>query len=534
MALKKKYLLGKEARAKLLEGAKIVYDLVAHTSGPKGRNTAYSRPWGLPRIINDGIEIAKEVGSEDDFANVGIDLIREAAQNTVTDAGDGTTTSIILAYTILLEAIARIDQGANPMVIRKEILDSVDSLLKEIPNLSTKITTQDELKKVALISSSGDEEIAEAVSKTVHEMGVDGIVTAEEGNMLNITAEVTKGMQLQKGYLDARLVTDDMRMEAVVVDPAIIIFDKVVTHGQLELAPIMNEVAKINKNIVIFGDIRGDALATIVLNKVRGTVNVLAVNPPGYQEQRLAMLQDIAALTGAQIITNETQNFHHSHAGKASHVTANKTTTTIAGGKGQREVIEARIGELKEKLTGGNNTLYEREKFEERLSKLAAGVAVIKVGSKTETSKREKFEKTKDAIGACKAALAEGIVTGGGMTFMQLANTLNGSARLLSEGEMILVRALLAPTEKILANSGKGKSDIEEIMPKLIEASKRQATYGYNVNSDKIEDMMIAGVVDPTRVIRLSLENAAVVATSMFTVEGLVVDVPPENQLGQQ
>lgn len=524
MALKKKYLLGKEARAKLLEGAKIVYDLVSPTSGPKGRNIAYARPWGIPRIINDGIEIAKEIGSTDDFVNPGIDLIREAAQNTVTDAGDGTTTSIILAYSILEQTMKLVDQGENPMVIRTQILDCLATLLKDIPILSTKVESLEQLKKIALISSSGDEEIAEEVSKTVFQMGPDGVVTAEEGNLLKITSEVTKGMQIAKGYLDPMFVTDEMRMESVITNPAIIIFDKVVS-SQGELVPIMDETAKLTKNVVIFGDIRGDALNVLILNKMRGIFQILAVNPPGYQEQRLAALQDIAAVTKAQIITAATQTFSYQHVGGASHVSANKSTTTIVNGKGEKAIIDSRVADLKQKLAVGDISLYEKEKYEERLSKLSAGVALIKVGAKSETLKREKFEKTKDAIGASKAALAEGMVVGGGMAFLQLAHKV--AAGKMNVGEEILYNALLAPTRKLLENAGKEKTDIPALMAKLQTAKPGD---GFNVNTDKIENMVDAGVVDPTRVIRLSLENAAVVATSMLTAEGLIIDAPQEQQ----
>lgn len=528
MSQKKLYLTGKAARDKMLEGAKVVYDLVSPTSGPKGRNIAYSRPWGLPRIINDGIEIAKEVGSEDDYVNVGIDLIREAAQNTVTDAGDGTTTSIILAYSILKQAMQLVDTGVNPMVIRKQMLDELDLLLAVVPKLSTQIKTKEDLYKVALISSSGDEEIAKVVSDTVFEMGKDGIVTTEEGNGTSITAEVTKGMQIQKGYLDPLLVTDDMRMEATIVNPVILVFEKVVT-SQSEIVPIMNEVAKINKNVVIFGDIRSDALATIVLNKMRGIFQILAVNPPGYQEQRLEYLQDIAAITGAQIITAATQTFHNTMLGGASHVTANKTTTTIAQGKGSKEIIESRSNELREKLKKGENTLYEREKYEERLSKLSEGVALIKVGAKSETLKREKFEKVKDAIGASKAALNEGIVTGGGMSFVALAKTIKKPTRMMNEGEDILYKSLLHPTEKLLMNAGKDEKEVKIKISQLLIADKG---LGFNVNTDEIEDLMKSGVVDPARVIRLSLENAVTVASSMLTAEGIIIEAPKKE--GQQ
>lgn len=526
MAIKKRYLLGKDARDKLLEGAKIVYDLVSVTSGPKGRNIAYARPWGLPRIINDGIEIAKEIGSEDDFVNPGIDLIREAASNTVTDAGDGTTTSIILAYHVLKQGMDLINEGRNPMVIRTQLLECLSVLLKEIPNLSTKVTSPEELRRVALISSSGDEEIAEQVSKTVYEMGPDGIVTAEEGNLPSIVSEVTKGMQITKGYLDPLLVTDEMRMESVILNPSILVFEKIIT-AQSELIAIMNEIAKVTKNVVMFGDIRGEALASIVINKMRGTFQILAVNPPGYQERRLAQLQDIAAVVGATIITAATQQYHNSMLGTASHVTANKTTTTIASGGGKQAAIEQRANELRSKISSGESTLYDKEQYQERLSKLVAGVGLIKVGARSETLKREKFEKTKDAIGASKAALAEGIVVGGGMAFLELARKIEKDNKEMNDGQRILYNALLAPTQKLLYNSGKTDSEVKALISRLLRVGKNE---GYNVNTDKIEDLMKSGVVDPTRVIRLALENAVVVATSKITAEGLIIDAPQPEQ----
>jgi len=519
----KKFLLGEEARGKMLEGAKIVYDIVSPTSGPKGRNAAYARPYGLPRIINDGIEIAKEVGCEDEFASVGIDLIREAAQNTVTDAGDGTTTSIILAYHILKQSIAAINDGENPMVIRTQILDCLASLLAYVPKLSTKITSEEELYKVALISASGDTEIAKEVSHTVWEMGADGIVTCEEGNGLSITSEVTKGMQLAKGYLDPMLITDDMRMESVIINPKILVIEKVITVGT-EIAAIMNEIAKQYKDIVIFGDIRGDALETIKLNKMRGTFQLLAVNPPGYQDQRLAVLQDIAILTGATVVTSATQSWHNSYLGTASHIISNKSTTTIASGGGNKEVVDKRASEIRTKIEEGETTLYEREKLEERLSKLTAGVALIKVGAKSETAKREKFEKVKDAIGATKAALQEGIVVGGGMAFIELSRQIESFENV---GNAIMFDALLTPTIKLLENAGKTEDEVKRIM---VKKELQDKNHGYNVNTDKIEDLMKAGVVDPARVIRLSLENAVIVATSMFTAESLIVPVMDKPQ----
>lgn len=532
MSLKKKYLIGKEARQKLLAGAAVVYDLVSPTSGPKGRNVAYSRPWGLPRIINDGIEIAKEVGSEDEFENVGIDLIREAAQNTVTDAGDGTTTSIILAFHILrkgMEAIDRETSPANPMVLRTQMTEALATLLTDIHKLSTKVTTKADLKRVALISSSYDEEIATVVSETVHEMGLDGVVTVEEGNGLTITNEITKGMQLSKGYIDPRFVTDDMRMESVIVEPAVIVFEKVVT-SQNEIVPIMNEVAKRTKNVVIFGDIRGDALATLILNKARGVFQLVAINPPGYQEKRLAILTDIASVTGARIITSETESFYVGHAGGASHISANKTTTTIVGGTGSETVVESRVKEIRDQQEEGNLSLYEKEVLEERLAKLTAGVALIKVGARSETLKREKLERVKDAVGACKAALAEGIVVGGGMAFIALAKKLKAKGK-LNEGEEVLYNVLLEPTKKILFNSGKNSSEVKMILDELLTVKK---DFGYNVSTDKIENLMESGVIDPLRVIRLSLENGVVVATSIFTAEGLVIDAPPPTHATSQ
>lgn len=521
MSQKKQYLIGNEARKKLLEGAKVVYDLVSPTSGPKGRNIAYARPWGLPRIINDGIEIAKEVGSEDDALNVGIDLIREAAQNTVTEAGDGTTTAIILAYHILKQGTEMVEKGSNPMVLRSQIQACLNLLLKDVHKLSTKVESKEKLREVALISSSGDEEIADVVAETVFEMGKDGIVTVEEGFGTKIEYEMTKGMQLQKGFLDSMFITDDMRMEAVVVDPAIIVIEQTIT-AESEIVPLLNELAKASKNIVIFGNVQGDALKVLILNKMRGVFNALAVNPPGYQDQRLAVLQDIAAVTGTFVITNATKTFTHQQVGSASHVSANKHTTTIVKGKGAQKVIELRVADIREKLES-SISLYEKEKFEERLAKMTAGVALIKVGAKSETTKREKLEKVKDAVGATKAALAEGVVTGGGMTFIQLATKV--ATGVMNDGQQILYTALLAPTEKILLNAGKDKKEIEEQMHFLLNAGKDTKSMGYNVNTDKIEDLRKAGVIDPLRVIRLSLENAVEVATSMLTADGLIVPV---------
>lgn len=524
MSIHKKYLIGKEARKALLEGAEVVYDLVSPTSGPKGRNIAYSRPWGLPRIINDGIEIAKEVGSEDEYKNIGIDLIREAAQNTVTDAGDGTTTSIILAYEILRQGTKLVEEGANPMVIRKQILDTLPYLLELIPTLSTKITTEKDLYDVALLSASGDEEIAKPVAKAVHEMGEDGIVSAEEGFGTSITVDITKGMQIQKGYLDPMFKTDDSRGEAVVIDPAILVIERTIS-GDQEMAQILGEMMKSGKkDIVIFGDVRGPALAVLVGNKWKGVINALAVNPPEYQEQRLSLLEDIAIFTGAQVITRNAPQFMVSQCGSASHVSANKNTTNIVNGKGQETIISDRIAGIKDKQNDDSLSQYEKEKLIERLAKLSGGASLIKVGAKSETAKREKFEKTKDAIGASKAALVEGVVIGGGMTYIQLANALEKKYGELNEGQQILHDALLAPASKLLVNAGKDEKQVGSLMARLINATKDE---GFNVNSDKVENLREKGILDPTRVIRLALENGAIVATSILTAEGAIIDVPP-------
>lgn len=530
MSVKKRYLTGDAAREALLAGAKTLYDLVAITSGPKGLNVAYSRPWGLPRIINDGIEIAKEVGTEDDFYNIGIDLVREAAQNTVTDAGDGTTTSVILAYHILKEGVEMIKGGENGQDIRTQVLEALTYLLAEIPTLSQKVETQEQLKEVALISASGDEEIAEHASKAIYKMGKDGLVTAEEGYGTAITSEMTKGMQIQKGYLDPFFKTDESRNEAVILDPAIVVSERILS-GQGEAAAILGEIAKSGKkDVVIFGDVRGEALRTLIINKLKGTMNVLAVNPPFYQEQRLAFLEDIAVLTGAKIITSGAQEFLASQAGGASHVSANKTTTNIVGGKGAETMLKERIDMIKGKREE-DASLYEKEKLDERLAKLSGGAALIKVGAKSETLKREKFEKTKDAIGASKAALNEGTVAGGGMAFISLAHRLKEKYPSLNAGQTILYKALLAPTRKLMENSGKDEGSLTGWMNDILKAP---ANHGYNVNSDKIENLRECGVVDATRVIRLSLENAAVIATSILTSGAVITDVPPEPGTQQQ
>lgn len=533
MAIHKRYLLGREARRELLAGAKIQYDLVSPTSGPKGRNIAYSRPWGLPRIINDGIEIAKEVGSEDDFKNVGIDLIREAAQNTVTEAGDGTTTSIILAYEILKAGTEAVEKGESPMVIRKQILDALPYLLEFIPSISTEVKTEQQLREVALISASGDEEIAEHVSKAMFEMGEDGIVSAEEGYGTTITSEITKGMQINKGYLDPVFKTDPARDEGVVVDPMILVSERVLS-GTMEMMMILDEIAKSGKrDVVIFADVRGDALRVLGVNKFKGVFNILAVNPPEYQEQRLRLLEDIATFVGAQVVTMNSKEFLFQMCGGASHVSANKSATTIVGGRGQKDLIDGRLALIKEKQEDPNVSPYEKEKFIERLAKLSGGASLIKVGAKSETLKREKFEKTKDTIGSTKAALVEGIVIGGGMSFIQLAREIERKYQPMNVGQEILYNALLAPTNKLLMNSGKDEKTIGSLMARLLTAENSE---GYNVDTDKIENLREKGIVDPTRVIRLALDNAAVVATSMLTAEGVITDVPLKDQpmMGQQ
>ncbi len=515
----KKIVLKEDARNKLIEGVTLMYDVVCTTLGPRGRNVAISRQWGLPIIVHDGVTASKDVESKDEFVNMGVNLVREAAQKTNDEAGDGTTTSILLAYEIVKKGMALLEKGVNPMILRSQIQSALTKVIDELARISTSTKSQADLEKIAFISSA-DSDIGKLVGEAVSKVGEDGQVAVEEG--FNLTeVEYTEGLEIDKGYATPYLVTNPQRMEAVIENAQIAVTDKKVTT-QIEIVPLLEALIKKNKNVVIFGDIEGEALRVIPDNKVRGVFNGLVVPAPSFGDRRKDFLNDICLATGATLFSEElglnmqdfAQQFNLEWIGSAKRVIATKKNTVILEGGGDKKVVAKYIDDLR-KQKQNEKQVFEREKLEERLAKLTAGVAVIKVGAKTELEMRERVERVKDAVGAARAALEEGIVPGGGVAFIRIAKALKAE----TDGEVLLHDVLYEPVKKLLLNSG--EENIEKIV-KDIEV--KGVNFGYEVNSGKIVDLITEGIIDPTKVIRLSLENACSVANSILTTDVLIVD----------
>lgn len=534
---------GQEARLKLLEGAKEVYVPVGGSYSPKGRLTSIGRPWGFPIVIADGVNIAKEVGSEDLFVDQGIMIIVEAAKKQVEEAGDGTTVTTILAYHLVEKGMRLLEKGVNPMVIRKQIKNVLPDILKELKKLSTPTKGTEDIYKVARISST-DDEIAEIVTKAVEKVGKDGQVTVEENKIPVTEVNYNEGMQIEKGWATPYFVTDVDRMEAVIEDAAVVILGKRITT-QLEIVPLLQVLVPKTKNILIIGEVEGEALRLCAHNKQRGVVNIITVPPPASGERRKEFLDDIALVTGASIVTEELglpeqqfyNQFDEKWIGRAKTVVAKRNQTLIvraddAGDADakkrlaeQNKLISEKIQSLRD-LRDKTTSIYEREKYEERLAKLTTGVAVIKVGAKAGVDMRERTERVKDAVASAQACQEEGIVPGGGVIFTQLAKILG--ERALNDGEQLLYGVLQEPTRKLLTNAGESDKHIEEI---ITDIKRKGGNFGYNVESEKIEDLIKTGIIDPTKVIRLALENSIAVATTMLATDTLITDVPEPNNM---
>jgi len=529
----KKLTFKKDARKSLVAGVQMMYDAVCTTLGPKGRNVAIARQWGLPIIVHDGVTVAREVEAKDEFTNMGINLVREAAQKTNDEAGDGTTTSTLLAYNIVSRGMALLEKGTNPMSLRNEINAALDILRAELAKLAVKTNKKDDLQRVAFISSS-DKEIGDLVGQAVHEVGSDGVVAVEENYGPETETEHTDGLLIDKGWVIPHFVTNVQRMEAVIENCWVVVTDKKIT-AQVEIAPLFEVLLAQNKNILLIGDVSGDALRMVALNKQRGNVNAIVVETPGHGDKRREYLQDICVATGAQIISDElglkledlAQQFDLKVVGKAKQVVADKKSTVIVGGGGDKKAIAEHISNLK-KLRDAEKNLYEREILDERIAKLSAGVTVIKVGAKTELEMRERLERVKDAVGAAKAALQEGIVPGGGVAFIRLAQALEAQKD-LTQGSQLMVDVLYEPVRKLLDNAGESPAKMEALLEKILAAGGNK---GYEVNSGKLVDMVEQGIIDPTKVLRLSLENAVSVATSILTTDVLIVDELVEPKKG--
>ncbi|OGM13942.1 chaperonin GroL [Candidatus Woesebacteria bacterium RBG_16_41_13] len=521
---------GEEARKSLMKGIDVVAKAVVTTLGPKGRNVALDKKWGAPNIVHDGVSVAKEIDLKDPFENMGAQLVKEAASKTNDAAGDGTTTSTLLAQMITKTGMKNIAAGANPMLVKKGIEKAVAAVVAELKKNTKPIKNKEEITQVATVSA-GDAEIGAKIAEALDKVGRDGVVTVEEGKGLTIDIEYKEGMEFDRGYASAYLVTNPEKMEAEVEDAYILLTDKKISSIQ-DLLPFLEKFVKVSKNLVIVADeVEGEALATLVVNKLRGTFNILAIKAPGFGDRRKEMLEDIATLAGGVVISEDTgRNFESievTDLGRADKVWADKDNARIIGGKGDKNTIKARVALLKRQIEETDSD-FDREKLEERLAKLSGGVAQINVGAATEIELNEKKERVKDAVGATKAAIEEGILPGGEVALLyarRILDTLkvdNDDERVAKD---IVYLALEEPLRWLVKNSGE---DDGFIVRKIEEANDKD--YGYNVLTGKFGSMTKAGILDPLKVTRFALQNAASVAMMVLTTETLVTDLPEEKK----
>jgi chaperonin GroEL len=517
-----------EARQSLMKGIDIVAKAVVTTLGPKGRNIALDKKWGAPNIVHDGVSVAKEIELKEPFENMGAQLVKEAASKTNDIAGDGTTTATLLAQVITSLGMKNVTAGANPMVVKRGIEKAVEAAVTELKKIAKPIKNKEEIEQVATISA-GDETIGKTIAEALEKVGRDGVVTVEEGKGLTIDIEYKEGMEFDRGYTSAYFVTNPERMEAEVEDPYILLTDKKISSVQ-DLLPFLEKFVKVSKTLVIIADeVEGEALATLVVNKLKGTFNVLAVKTPGFGDRRKEMLEDIAILTGGSVISEDTgktfESIDVSDLGQAEKVWADKDNARIIGGKGDAAKIKARIALLKRQITETDSD-FDKEKLEERLAKLSGGVAQINVGAATEIELNEKKERVNDAVGATKAAIEEGILPGGGISLIKARKVLP-MLKVDSDDEKvgvdIVFESLEMPTRWLAKNAGED----DGYVLRKIEDSK-DSDYGYNALTGKFGSMTGFGILDPLKVTRSALQNAASVAMMVLTTEGLVTDIPEE------
>lgn len=513
-----------EAREKLLKGINTLTDAVASTLGPKGRNVAIDRKYGAPQVVHDGVTVAKEIELEDPFENMGAQILKEAASKTNDVAGDGTTTATVLAQAIVSEGLKNIQAGSNPMILRRGIEKAVETLVEELKKMSKKLTNE-EISQVATISAQ-DETIGKLIAEAINKVGKDGVITVEEGRSLEMSVDYKEGMEFDKGYASPYFVTDADKMEATLEDPYILVTDKKISSMQ-DLLPFLEKFVQVSKTLVIIAEeVEGEALTTLVVNKLRGSFNVLAVGAPGFGDRRKAMLEDIAVLTGGTVISEETgrklESVEVDDLGRAARVTSTKDSTLIVDGKGSKKAIESRIAQIRKELETTDSE-FDREKLQERLAKLTGGVAVINVGAATEVELKEKKERVIDAVAATKAALEEGIVPGGEVALLRVAPALD-KLRLEDAQEQLGVelvkRAVEKPFRKLVQNAG-----IDEGVA-LSQVLNTEGNYGIDVLSGQLKDLVSAGVIDPVKVTRSALQNAASVAIMVMTTNVLIADKP--------
>lgn len=526
----KQILYSEAARKKLKNGVDKLANAVKVTLGPKGRNAVLDKGYGSPTITNDGVSIAKEIELEDKIENVGAEVIKEVASKTNDVAGDGTTTATLLCQAIFSEGLKNVTAGANPLAIRRGLEKGTQKVVVALKEMSKQITTREEMAQVATISAE-DKELGNLIAEVMEEVGKDGVVTVEESQTFGFQKEIVKGLQFDRGYISPYMITDAERMEAVLNDVPILVTDKKIS-ALTEILPVLEKVAQTGKKelVIIAEEVEGDALATLVVNKLRGMFNALAVKAPGFGDRRKEMLADIAVVTGAQVISDELglklENIEFSMLGHARRVVATKEDTTIVEGRGDKKEIEGRIKQIKRQIEESTSE-FDKEKLQERLAKLAGGVAVIKVGAATEVEQKARQHKTEDALAATRAAVEEGVVPGGGVALLRAAQKLTDVQVEDPEEQValgILKRALEEPVRQIAQNAGKDGGVV------VAEVLKGQGSFGYNAATDTYEDLMKSGIVDPTKVVRSALENAVSGASMLLTTETVVTDLPEKKK----
>ncbi|RIK05269.1 MAG: chaperonin GroEL [Acidobacteria bacterium] len=518
-----------EARRALEDGMDKLADVVKVTLGPKGRNVVIEKKWGAPTITNDGVSIAKEIDLEDPYEKIGAELVKEVAKKTNDVAGDGTTTATILAQSLVREGLRNVAAGANPMGIKRGLESAVELAVESVLSQAKIVETKEEIAQVATISANNDHEIGESIAEAMEKVGKDGVITVEESNTFGLDLELVEGMRFDKGYISPYFVTDPERMEASLDDPYILLVQSKITTVK-DLLPLLEKIMQTGKPLVIIAeDIEGEALATLVVNKIRGTFKSVAVKAPGFGDRRKAMLQDMAILTGGQVITEDVgltlENTTIDLLGQARKVVITKDETTIVEGGGSAEQIAGRIAQIKGEIENTDSD-YDREKLQERLAKLSGGVAVIKVGAATEVELKEKKHRIEDAVSATKAAVEEGVVPGGGVALLRAQAALekldlDGDA---ATGAQILTRALDAPLKQIAHNAGLEGGVVAEHVRSL------EGSSGLNAATGEYEDLIAAGVLDPAKVTRSALQNAASIAALFLTTEAVIADKPEEAQ----
>lgn len=526
----KQILYSDEARRAIQKGVDKLANAVKVTLGPKGRNVALDKKFGAPTITKDGVTVAKEIELKDPFENMGAQMVNEVASKTSDVAGDGTTTATILAQAIFREGLKNVTAGANPMAIRIGIEKAVDAVVEELKKLSRETKTKKEIAQVGTNSANNDETIGEIIADAMDKAGKDGVITVEEGKGLKMELEIVEGMQFDRGYISPYFITNPDKMETILEDPLILIYDKKISTMK-DLLPLLEKVAQQGKPLLIIAeDIEGEALATLVVNKLRGTLSCAAVKAPGYGDRRKEMLEDIAVLTGGRVISEDAgmklESAMVSDLGKSKTIKIDKDNTTIVEGLGKKDDMKARISQIKIQIDETTSD-YDKEKLQERLAKLSGGVAVINVGAATEVEMKERKARVEDALHATKAAAEEGIVAGGGVAFLRTAATL-GKLKLDDPeqqiGVNIIKKAIEEPMKQLANNAGKEGSVIIET------AKSKPKNVGFNVNNGRFEDMLEAGIIDPTKVTRIALQNAASVSALLITTEAMVSEEPEKEE----